>query len=232
MFEFGIKDIIDIVCVAMMLYYLYRLMKESRSLNVFIGIIVFVVIWLFVSQVIEMRLLGSIMDKLVSVGVVGLIVLFQEEIRKFLYSLGTHQRMRGLFKFFSGKKTAEIEEDKETIMPIVMACMDMSKGKVGTLPPEATAANFAKLAEDATSADKMRGLVNLVLQAIGTMSVLACRTCGTNTVVLTGALTMLPPAHETFELFTQLYGVEYIIPENATFATAIGAALYSMRRDR
>ena len=109
---------------------------------------------------------------------------------------------------------------------------DMSKDRVGTLPPEATAASFAKLAEDATSADKMRGLVNLVLQAIGTMSVLACRTCGTNTVVLTGALTMLPPAHETFELFTQLYGVEYIIPENATFATAIGAALYSMRRDR
>ena len=71
MFEFGIKDIIDIVCVAMMLYYLYRLMKESRSLNVFIGIIVFVVIWLFVSQVLEMRLLGSIMDKLVSVGVIA-----------------------------------------------------------------------------------------------------------------------------------------------------------------
>ena len=108
---------------------------------------------------------------------------------------------------------------------------DMSKGKVGALPPEATAANFAKLAEDATSADKMRGLVNLVLQAIGTMSVLACRTCGTNTVVLTGALTMLPPARETFDLFTQLYGVEYVIPENATFATAIGAALYSMRED-
>ena len=77
-FEFGVKDIVDIVLVALMLYYIYRLMKESRSLNVFIGIIVFVVIWLFVSQVIEMRLLGSIMDKLVSVGVVGLIVLFQE----------------------------------------------------------------------------------------------------------------------------------------------------------
>ena len=83
-FDFGVKDIIDIVLVALMLYYIYRLMKESRSLNVFIGIIVFVVVWLFVSQVIEMRLLGSIMDKLVSVGVIGLIVLFQEEIRKFL----------------------------------------------------------------------------------------------------------------------------------------------------
>ena len=83
-FEFGIKDIIDIVLVALLLYYIYRLMKESRSLNVFIGIMVFVIVWLFVSQVLEMRLLGAIMDKLVSVGVIGLIVLFQQEIRKFL----------------------------------------------------------------------------------------------------------------------------------------------------
>ena len=132
-FDFGVKDIIDIVLVALMLYYIYRLMKESRSLNVFIGIIVFVVVWLFVSQVIEMRLLGSIMDKLVSVGVIGLIVLFQEEIRKFLYSLGTHQRMRSIFKLFANKSGEDIEEDKETIMPIVMACMDMSKNKVGAL---------------------------------------------------------------------------------------------------
>lgn len=116
-----------------MLYYIYRLMKESRSLNVFIGIIVFVVVWLFVSQVIEMRLLGSIMDKLVSVGVIGLIVLFQEEIRKFLYSLGTHQRMRSIFKLFANKSGEDIEEDKETIMAIVLACMDMSKNKVGAL---------------------------------------------------------------------------------------------------
>ena len=133
MFDFGIKDIIDIFLVALILYYIYRLMKESRSLNVFIGIIVFVVVWLFVSQVIEMRLLGSIMDKLVSVGVIGLIVLFQEEIRKFLYSLGTHQRMRSIFKLFANKSGEDIEEDKETIMPIVLACMDMSKNKVGAL---------------------------------------------------------------------------------------------------
>lgn len=46
MIDFGIKDVVDIVLVAMMLYYVYRLMKESRSLNVFIGIIVFVIVWL------------------------------------------------------------------------------------------------------------------------------------------------------------------------------------------
>ena len=58
MFEFGIKDIIDIFLVALILYYIYRLMKESRSLNVFIGIMVFVLVWLFVSQVLEMRYQG------------------------------------------------------------------------------------------------------------------------------------------------------------------------------
>lgn len=70
-FPFGLKDFIDIFLVAVMLYSVYRVMKESRSLNVFIGILVFVVLWLFVSQMLEMRLLGSIMDKLVSVGVIG-----------------------------------------------------------------------------------------------------------------------------------------------------------------
>ena len=133
MFDFGIKDIIDVFLVALMLYYLYRLMKESRSLNVFIGIIVFVLVWLFVSQVLEMRLLGAIMDKLVSVGVIGLIVLFQEEIRRFLYSLGAHQRFQSIMRsFFMGSKSKSTV-DKETIMPIVMACMDMSRGKVGAL---------------------------------------------------------------------------------------------------
>lgn len=134
MIEFGIKDVVDIVLVALILYYVYRLMKESRSLNVFIGIIVFVIVWLFVSQVLEMRLLGSIMDKLVSVGVIGLIVLFQEEIRKFLYTLGTHHRFQIITRFFaSGGTSRDAEADKETIMPIVMACIDMARGKVGAL---------------------------------------------------------------------------------------------------
>ena len=133
-FEFGIKDIVDIVLVAIMLFYVYRLMKESRSLNVFMGILLFVVLWLVVTQVLEMKLLGSIMDKLVSVGVIGLIILFQEEIRKFFYNIGAHQRMRGIRRLFSiGDKGQNREELKQTIMPIVMSCMSMSKKKVGAL---------------------------------------------------------------------------------------------------
>lgn len=130
-FEFGIKDCIDIFLVALLLYYIYRLMKESRSLNIFIGILVFILIWLFVSQVLEMKLLGSIFDKLVSVGVIALIVLFQDEIRKFLYNIGEHRRMRGMMKMFFSAKRDEV--DKKTIMPIVMSCMSMSKRRVGAL---------------------------------------------------------------------------------------------------
>ena len=134
MFDFGLKDIIDIVLVALMLYYCYRLMKESRSLNVFIGIMVFIVTWLFVSQILEMRLLGSIMDKLVSVGVIVIIIIFQDEIRKFLYNLGAHQRVRSLVKVFKNDDKSSVRNtDKETIIPIVMACMNMARRKVGAL---------------------------------------------------------------------------------------------------
>ena len=134
-FEFGLKDIIDILLVALTLYYIYRLMRESRSLNVFIGIMVFVICWLFVSQVLQMRLLGSILDKLVSVGVIALIVLFQDDIRKFLYNLGAHRRIRAFSQFFTSTKGKEKgrRDVKETIMPIVMSSMNMSKAKVGAL---------------------------------------------------------------------------------------------------
>ncbi len=132
MFDFGIKDFIDIVCVALMLYYLHRLMKESRSLNVFIGIMVFFIVWLFVSQILEMRLLGSIMDKLISVGVIALIIIFQAEIRKFLYDLGGRHRMQGVLRFFVSSDKGK-HEDKTAIMPIVMACMNMGRQKIGAL---------------------------------------------------------------------------------------------------
>lgn len=130
-FEFGIKDFIDILLVAFLLYYTYKLMKASGSINVFTGILVFILIWLVVSQVLEMKLLGSIFDKLVSVGVLALIVLFQDEIRRFLLTLGSHQHASALVRFLTGNKKEKLQHDD--IMPIVMACISMGKQKVGAL---------------------------------------------------------------------------------------------------
>ena len=127
----SLKDILDILLVAFLLYKTYKLMKSSGSINIFIGILVFIVIWVIVSQVLQMRLLGSIFDKLVSVGVIALIVLFQDEIRHFLLTLGSRHRSSSFFRFLKGNK--KDTTDKEDIMPIVMACLNMSKGKVGAL---------------------------------------------------------------------------------------------------
>ena len=129
--EFGIKDFIDILLVAYLLYQTYRLMKDSGSINIFVGILVFIGCWIIVSQVLEMRLLGSIFDKLVSVGVLALIVLFQDEVRKFLVTVGSHKRWENVLRFLRKSKQEKIEQSD--IMPIVMACMSMSKGKVGAL---------------------------------------------------------------------------------------------------
>ena len=129
--SFGIKDLIDILLVAMLLYYAYRLMKESRSLNIFFGVLIFIVFWLFVSQILEMRLLGTLLDRVVSVGAIVLLILFQDEIRKFFSTIGTHQRVRAVVRFFSGEQKQT--HTREDIMPIVMACLSMSKQKVGAL---------------------------------------------------------------------------------------------------
>lgn len=110
-----------------------------------------------------------------------------------------------------------------------LTIQDISRDSADALQPDMTAANFGKLEENATPADLAAGAVNLVLQAIGTMTVLACQCCHTKTAVLTGSLTTLDQAGPNFRLFERLYGVHYIIPDNATFATAIGAALCSLQ---
>ena len=133
MFSFEIKDAIDIFLVAIMLYYTYRFMRESRSINVFIGILVFILVWLLVSRVVEMRLLGAILDKLVSVGSLAILILFQDEIRKFLNNLGGHNRIRTMLRFFSSNGQKKEAVDREKVMAIVMACQSMARGKVGAL---------------------------------------------------------------------------------------------------
>lgn len=130
-FDFSIKDFIDILLVALMLYYAYKFMKDSGSLKIFSGILIFIVTWLFVSQVLEMKLMGAIFDRLVQVGAIALIVLFQDDIRKFLTTLGSHEKASKLLRFLKGNKHETT--DKSEIMPVVMACLSMSKQKVGAL---------------------------------------------------------------------------------------------------
>ncbi len=131
MIDFGIKDVIDILLVAALLFYIYKLMKRSSAANIFTGIIVFVLAWILVSQIFQLRLLGTIFDKLVSMGMIALVIVFQEEIRRFFSSIGTRSSLFRLL--FSRRRRGKQQVNLDDIMPIVLACKKMSQDKVGAL---------------------------------------------------------------------------------------------------
>ena len=139
---------------------------------------------------------------------------------------GLCRRLVGMERFGQIKKLAA----QGNLDHVDLTIKDIATDPAATLDPDMTAANFGDLSEDATPADLAAGAVNLVLQAIGTMTVLACQSCHTNTVIVTGSMTTLDQAGPNFAAFEKLYGNRYIIPENATFATAIGAGLCSLRQ--
>lgn len=103
---------------------------------------------------------------------------------------------------------------------------DLTRNSHPSLPLDITAANFGNVSDDASTGDFAAGVVNMVLQSIGTTALMACRHCECDTAVMTGFMSNLPQARECFDLFTRLYGVKFTIPENAAYATSIGAALH------
>ena len=134
MIDFGIKDIIDILLVASLLYYIYRLMKRSGSLSLFYGVLFFTVVWVIASAILNMRLTGSILDKFMSIGLIILVILFQDQIKRFLIDLGSQRRWTNLSRLFRhGTSEEEAQENHKEIMQIVYACMSMSKSKTGAL---------------------------------------------------------------------------------------------------
>ena len=134
-FPIGIKDIVDIFLVAILLYQMFKLLKRTGAVNVFLGILAFLVCWFLVSYVFKMELLGGIFDRVVSVGAFALIVLFQDEIRRFFSKIGSKQRwsmLNFIKRFFSSESLVKNEVDIHLVQ-IVLACRNMSKTQTGGL---------------------------------------------------------------------------------------------------
>ena len=132
MLDFTLKDAIDIVIVAMLLYYIFRIMKESGTLNIFYGVMAFIVVWLVASEIFQLRLIGSILDKFMSIGLLILVILFQDQIKRFLTEMGSKRRL-GFLRKMLRHKGDEAVDVRQMVMPIVYACMAMSKSKTGAL---------------------------------------------------------------------------------------------------
>lgn len=131
MIKFDIKDVVDILIVAIMLYYLYRLMKSSGTLSLFYGVLAFIVIWVLSFEIFDMRLTGTIVDKFMSIGLIILVILFQDQIKRVLIDIGARGNLHNIMKIFRHEKGNE--QSHAEIMSIVYACMSMSKSKTGAL---------------------------------------------------------------------------------------------------
>ena len=132
--SFRLLDVIDIFLVAIIIYYIYSLIKGTIAVNILLGVGLFYGIYLVVKQM-EMRLLTEIFGGFISVGSIALIVVFQQEIRRFLIHIGKNislKRKKFFWSFLNNKKTAQLDYS-EQLKPIIEACRSMSRSRTGAL---------------------------------------------------------------------------------------------------
>ena len=127
----GIKDIIDILLVASLLFAIYRLLRRSGASNLFWGILAFIFAWLLFSYVLHFELTGALFDRFISVGAIALVVIFQTEIRSFFYGIGARVNMERFRRNWSKKRNIEVAQRQ--IDSIILACTHMSASKTGAL---------------------------------------------------------------------------------------------------
>ena len=152
-----ILDILDIVLVAFLLYYVYKLVKGTAAINIFIGIVMIYLVWKL-TQFLAMEMLSSVLGEFIGVGMFALIVVFQQEIRKFLLMIGSTNfgRRRNFLKQLKFMRDTT-EESLTDINSIVHACENMGESYTGALIviKRNTSLDFVK-----TSGDQMDISVN------------------------------------------------------------------------
>ena len=129
--NFSITDVIDILLFASLLYYLYRLIKGTVAINIFMGIVMIYLMWK-ITEALQMQLLSSILGQFIGVGVFALIVVFQQEIRRFLLTIGTtnitaRNKLHSIFNFFKQKETLL------NIESLVNVCEKLGSSHTGAL---------------------------------------------------------------------------------------------------
>ncbi len=137
MFDFlniSVVDIIDIILVAFIIYQLFKILRGTSAIGIAVGILILYIFWIIV-QALNMKLLSSILGQILGVGVIALIILFQQEIRKFLLHLGTRSIVRSekksrLTKFLFGQGK---DLGLEAIEELSQACNRLSESKTGAL---------------------------------------------------------------------------------------------------
>lgn len=133
-FSFGITDAIDILLVAIILFQLYKIVKGTSATNIFIGLVLIYIVWIIV-RAFDLKLLGSILGKFIDVGVIAVMVVFQQEIRKFLLYIGSNEFLKNkswksIFSMNTQENDSAFQLDVDAV---IEACFNMSETKTGAL---------------------------------------------------------------------------------------------------
>lgn len=129
-----VTDVVDIIFVAILIYYIYSLIKNTLAVNLLLGMLIILLLY-FVVDALHMNLLSTIINKFMSVGIIALIIIFQPEIRRFLLLIGKNtflQKNKAWWGYLFGNK--DIERDNLLrIKPVIDACKSMKKSRTGAL---------------------------------------------------------------------------------------------------
>lgn len=128
-------DIIDIVLVAFLIYQLYKIIKGTVAIRIFLGILAIYMFWKLV-EALQMELLTEILGQFIGVGVIALIIVFQQELRRFLLLIGTTgfvKGKRGITSRFMSWAWNKENESPLDIPAILTACSHMSETLTGAL---------------------------------------------------------------------------------------------------
>ena len=155
--DITLVDIIDIFVVALIMFQVYRLTRGTNALRIVVGILIIYLLWI-VTRVLNMELLSMILGQIIGVGVIALIIVFQQEIRRFLILLGTqytNRRVSFMARLFRprGRKVKVVGQ--EWIDTVVGACADMAKTKTGALIVIARKVNLLPFIEQGERIDAL-----------------------------------------------------------------------------
>ena len=126
-------DVVDIILVGILLYYIYKLVKGTAAINILIGIVIIYLIWKL-TDILGMNILSNLLGQFISVGVFALIVVFQQEIRKFLLMLGSNNLTNNklYLKYINIFKPSR-EINQMDIDEFLNSCQKLMKSKTGAL---------------------------------------------------------------------------------------------------
>ena len=126
---FTFIDFMDIILVALIMYWIYRTTKGTNAPYILSGIIAVYLLWVVV-RTLNMELLSTILGQLISVGAIALIIVFQPELRRFLQMIGMRQKQ---FNFITRIFSAGEDRVQTNVVPIVTACREMAATRTGAL---------------------------------------------------------------------------------------------------